>query len=75
MNYADGQEVKLGDRVKMWEDDCGIVVCSLDTDEYSAAYPKENMEFLESGVMIDFPMYGLIHFAQSDEDIYLVARK
>jgi hypothetical protein len=75
MNYADGQEVRLGDRVEMYEDDWGIVVCSLDTDEYSEDYPKESTEFLERGVMIKFPKLGLIHIEVSDSDIRLIARK
>jgi hypothetical protein len=32
MKYWDGQEVKLGDRVKLDKDEGGIVVASMDTD-------------------------------------------
>jgi hypothetical protein len=30
----------VGDKVKYGEDDGGIVVSSMDTDEYSAEHPK-----------------------------------
>jgi hypothetical protein len=40
MKYADGQEVKLGDRVKLEQDEGGLVVASMDTDEYSSQHPK-----------------------------------
>jgi hypothetical protein len=37
MKYPDGQEVKLGDMVALGKDEQGIVVCSIDTGEYSDA--------------------------------------
>ncbi len=40
MNYPDGQEVKLGDVVALETDQRGVVVCSIDTGEYSDAYPR-----------------------------------
>ena len=33
MKYADGQEVRLGDRVELGQDDGGVVVASIDTGE------------------------------------------
>ena len=41
MKYWDGQEIKVGDRVKYGEDEGGIVVSSMDTNEYSEEHPKE----------------------------------
>lgn len=34
MKYADGQEVIKGDRVQLGDDKHGIVVCSIDRNEY-----------------------------------------
>src|SRR6266571_1040879 len=34
MKYPDGQEVRLGDQVRLGENDGGVVVASIDTDEY-----------------------------------------
>jgi len=36
MRYADGQDVMLGDKVRLGDDDGGVVVCSIDTGEYGA---------------------------------------
>jgi hypothetical protein len=74
MNYVDGQEVRLGDKVKLSDGEEGIVVCSIDTNEYSEAYPEKDWGYLKKGAMINFQKYGLIHYADSDSDIYLIAR-
>ena len=74
MKYADGQEVRLRDRVKLGEDEGGIVVCSIDTAEYTDDYPQAQWSHLKKGVMISFPKYGLIHYEESEEDLQLIAR-
>ena len=74
MNYSDGQEVRLGDRVKLGENDGGIVVCSIDTGDYSDDYPEAQWSYLKKGVMIKFPTYGLIHYPDPDPDLQLIAR-
>lgn len=73
MKYADGQEVKLGDVVALGTDQRGIVVCSIDTGDYSEAYPKTEWSYLSSGVLIEFPSYGLIHYQKPDPDLRLIA--
>lgn len=74
MRYPDGQEVRLGDRVKLGEDEGGIVVCSIDTSEYTEEHSETQWGYLKKGVKINFPRYGLIHYEEPDEDLVLVAR-
>lgn len=74
MNYVDGQEVRVGDRVRRGDDDGGVVVFSIDRDEYATDYPKAEWAYLEAGVMIHFPKYGFIHFAKEDQDLELISR-
>ncbi|MDC0748549.1 hypothetical protein [Polyangium mundeleinium] len=74
MKYWDGQDVRLGDRVRLGDDDGGVVVCSLDTGEYSDEHPESAWGYLKRGVMILFPKYGLIHYEQPEEDLELIAR-
>jgi hypothetical protein len=74
MKYWNGQDVRLGDRVKLGDDDAGVVVCSIDTGEYSDEHPESAWGYLKRGVMISFPKYGLIHYEQSEEDLELIAR-
>jgi len=73
MKYWDGQEIRLGDRVKLDKDEGGIVVASMDTDEYTDENPKEQWGHLK-GVMIEFPLFGLIHYDEPDEDLELISR-
>lgn len=74
MKYPDGQEVKLGDRVELWSDNRGTVVCSIDTDEYSATYPKEQWAYLGRGVVILSEKAGLVHYSEPEPGMRLVDR-
>jgi hypothetical protein len=74
MRYPDGQEVRLGDRVELGQDEGGIVVASIDTSEYGREHPEAQWSYLKKGVMIEFPRYGLIHYEEPDPDLRLVAR-
>ena len=74
MKYPDGQEVRLGDRVKLRQDDGGVVVASIDTNEYSDEHSKAQWGYLKKGVMIEFPKHGLIHYEEPEPDLQLIAR-
>jgi ribosome-dependent ATPase len=75
MKYHDGKEVSLGDRVELGVDRDGVVVCVLDTGEYSATCPAAEWSHLKNGVIIDFPKYGKIHYKDAVEpDVHLIAR-
>jgi hypothetical protein len=73
MKYPDGQEVKLGDVVALGRGEEGIVVCSIDTGEYSEVYPQAQWGYLDSGVLIKFPSYGLIHYEEPELGLRLIA--
>jgi hypothetical protein len=74
MNYPDGQQVRLWDRVEVWPGCRGIVVASIDTNEYSPAFPREEWQYLGRGVMLDTDGAGLIHFPESDAHLVLLTR-
>jgi hypothetical protein len=74
MKYPDGREVRLGDKVRLGQDRDGVVVCSIDTSEYTDTYPKAEWAHLQRGVLINFPTYGLIHYEQPEDDLELIAR-
>ncbi|TAN40870.1 MAG: hypothetical protein EPN22_16815 [Nitrospirae bacterium] len=75
MKYLDGQEVKVGDKVQLWSGCYGVVVCSIDTDEYTTTYTKEEWGYLKSGVVIKTDKAGLIHYIEADEDLQLMTDK
>ena len=74
MNYCDGNEVIVGDKVRLGDDEGGIVVCSIDRDEYTEEHPKLKWGYLKKGVVIEFPKYGLIHYEEPEEDLVLIKR-
>lgn len=74
MKYVDGQEVKVGDREGLGTTDEGIVMCSIDTGESSAEQLAAGWEFLKTGVMIEFPSMGLVHFPEEHPDLWLISR-
>jgi len=76
MKYSDGRDVKVGDKVKLdyYDDSTGIVVCSMDTGEYTEEYPESAWSYLGKGVMIEAPKYGLVHYKEPDEDLQLISR-
>jgi hypothetical protein len=54
-----------------WETD-GRVVFSIDTDEFSAEFPKDNGYTLD-GVLWSKPSgSGLVHLEEADEDVEII---
>ena len=74
MKYADGKDARLGDKVRLSDGAEGVVVCSIDTHEYSPAYPKEQWDYLKRGVMVSFEKYGVIHYEDAEPGLELVER-
>jgi hypothetical protein len=74
MKYSDGQEVKLGDQVRLGADDAGVVVASIDSGIYGEQHPCAQWGYLKRGVLIEFPKYGLIHYEESEPDLQLIRR-
>jgi hypothetical protein len=75
MRYSDGQEAKVGDKVQCWDGCIGVVVASMDTDEYSAEHPREAWGHLAKGVMIDTDKAGLIHYTEPEPTMVLLERR
>jgi hypothetical protein len=74
MKYANGQDVMLGDRVRLGMDDGGIVVGLIGASEYAAGYSAQEWSYLKTGILIEFPSSGLIHYERPEPDVQLLAR-
>jgi hypothetical protein len=74
MKYGNDEKVCLWDRVKLGRNERGIVVFSVDDDQFNSLFPKEQWSYLEHGVMIDTTFGGLVHFPENDEDLELLCR-
>jgi hypothetical protein len=71
MKLSDGHVLVLGDHVTLDGKDIGVVVCSIDTNEYTIAYPASQWDYLKSGVLVEFPAFGLIHYVDPEPDLRL----
>lgn len=74
MKYSDGSEVLLGDKVKLWEHTEGKVVCSIETNQFTDTYSKNDWGYLKDGVLIASPQVGLIHYLEPDASLELIER-
>ena len=79
MKYPNGEMVRLGDRVRLWFDGNGKavegqVVCSLDTKEFTQAYPESEWGYLTQGVLVLSTAAGLIHYTEPERDMELLGR-
>ena len=74
MKYFSGENIRLGDRLRLSGSPEGVVVCSIDTDEYTEDYPAKHWQYLGRGVLADIPGYGLIHFTKADADLDFIGR-
>ena len=74
MNYRSGEEARLGDEVLLGDTEFGVVVCSPDTDEFSADYPRKEWQGLGRGILVRFENLGLIHYIESEEALVLLRR-
>jgi hypothetical protein len=72
MKYLDGQDVTVGDRVKLWDNRHGVVVCSLDAGKFSEECPKAEWAYLKSGIIIKTDSGELFHYTEPDEDFQLI---
>lgn len=66
MKYADGVEIRRGDHVRLYGVQTGVVVFSVDSDDYSDEFPRDEWAYLKSGVMVKADNGALIHLAYSD---------
>jgi hypothetical protein len=62
MKYTDGTVARLGDRVRIWSGETGLIVASMDTGEYSSAYPESDWGYLKTGVMVRTDKGALVRF-------------
>lgn len=73
MNYYEQIPIQLGDKVKEG-DSLGVVVAIIEDGLYSEAYSKSDWQYLNTGCLVLFDDYGLVHYSEADEELLLVSR-
>lgn len=61
MKYLDGKTIRRGDRIKLANGEPGTIVFSIDTNEYSDAFPNTEWEYLKAGVMVKTDAGAFVH--------------
>ncbi len=74
MKYPDGSEARLGDRVRITNGDTGLIVASMDTNEFSSEYPADNYAHLRTGILILTDKGALVRLEEPDHS-RLLARE
>jgi hypothetical protein len=72
VKYRDGRVVHVGDRVLLGGGASGVVVCSIDTGEYTDLFPESEWSYLQNGVLIESPELGLLHYPGIEDGPELV---
>jgi hypothetical protein len=75
MKYPNGQTVRIGDRVKLWDDEAGTVVCAIETEEFSKEYPKTEWGYLKSGIIVKTDTGEIFHYTEADEDFEFIGSR
>lgn len=75
MKYSDGQHMRVGDKVRVWEGCVGTIVCAVDDNEYSQDFSKADWQYLKTGVLVDTDKAGLIHYPTDDHCLQLLQRR
>jgi hypothetical protein len=70
-----GKPIRVGDDLRVGNWTVGLVVCSMDTGEFSPAYPKGVWEHLERGIMVETHHAGLIHYAENIDELEIIEPK
>jgi hypothetical protein len=75
MKDKKGITIRLGNRLKLSNGDQGLVVCNIDSGDYSNDYPESDWGYLTEGILVVSKKIGLVHYTQEDvnnEGIFIV---
>jgi len=74
VKYRSGEEVKVGDKVRIGSADFGVVVGVIEDGSYAQGYPISDWSYLEVGLLVVSRRYGLLHYPEFDGEIDFLAR-
>jgi hypothetical protein len=73
LQYATGEDVELGDVVEV-DGRIGRVVANLGDDQYAPDYSRSEWSYLETGILWESPVLGLVHLPSIDDDAVFKGR-
>lgn len=75
MNYPNEDKVLVGDKLVLWGESIGIVVCSIDDANYSEKYTESDWSYLKKGIIVESDSDGVIHITESEPTFRLISRR
>jgi hypothetical protein len=75
MNYSSGDNVRLGDKVRIDGTMVGVVVANVEAGIFSNNFPAEEWSYLSEGILVETVEVGLIHFPYETNEIELLSRE
>jgi hypothetical protein len=66
MEYSDGRRIRAGDKVELWPGCRGVVVVNCDDHEVVPPYVAGDLEWAETGILIDSDCAGSIRIPSQD---------
>lgn len=76
MRYANGEDVKVGDKVLMPDGLTGEVVASLDSGEFNEYFPEKEWGYLNNGLLIKTEDAVIVHYGNEyDKEILSLYRR
>ena len=75
MNYSDDRKIMVGDKLVLWGNSTGVVVCSFDDGVFSKKFPKSDWFYLKKGILVESITEGVIHIEDSEPSFKLIERE
>jgi hypothetical protein len=75
MKYPNGEDIRIGDHLKIGSQDEGVVVAKIESGNYLEGYLAEDWSYLQKGILVSTQKAGLIHYLDHDEKLTLISRR
>jgi hypothetical protein len=69
MKYSNGKKIKVGHHIEIYNLGEGVVVSSLTDSTFLEGFPKEDWNYLKSGILVKMSDGKILHCEDYDVDI------
>jgi len=74
MKYSSGENIELGDIIRLWDKCEGIIVGLIEEGRFREDYPKTEWGYLKEGLLVVTEDAGLIHVPEVEAGFCLISR-
>lgn len=73
--YLSGEEVLLGDKVKLNDDEVGEIVALIESGQFDETLHASEWSHLKLGALVRSEKYGLFHYLEMNDEVDFTSRK